>query len=167
MPLKLAMAWVGLQVLFFAGWAGLEERRHHSGDSILVRTLPVDPRDLLSGQYMTLSYDFTRRATLRDAGRDPQEGEDVWVVLRPDGPYHTLDHASLRRPADLRSGQVALLGRSQGWRTVFGVEKYFVPEGTETPAPKDTTVRLRVGKDGIARIEQVLVFGKPWPSRAP
>lgn len=163
MALKLAMAWVGLQVLFFAGWAGLEERRHHSGDLILVRTQPVDPRDLLSGQYMTLSYEFTRGMTLRDAGRGALEGEDVWVVLRPDGPYHTLDHASLHRPADLRSGQVALLGRSLGWRTIFGVEKYFVPEGTATPAPQDTTVRLRVGRDGVARIEQVLVRGNPWP----
>jgi uncharacterized membrane-anchored protein len=73
------------------------------------------------------------------------------------------DHACAERPFSLPSGHVAILGRREHWRILFGVEQYFVPEGTGTPAQADTTVRLRVGKDARVRIEQVLVKGKPWP----
>jgi uncharacterized membrane-anchored protein len=160
---NLAVAWVVLQVLFFAGWAATEQRRQVTGMSILVRTAPVDPRDLLRGQYMALSYEFSRLDGFRDLGRTPEEGEDVWVVLRPDGIFHVPDHAVSERPYSLPAGQVAILGRRERWRNDFGVERFFVPEGTETPKQKDVTVRLRVGKDGRVRIEQVLVKGKPWP----
>ncbi|HLY74602.1 MAG TPA: GDYXXLXY domain-containing protein [Planctomycetota bacterium] len=160
---KLAAGWVLAQVLFFAAWAAVEQRRHTVGDSILVRTMPVDPRDLLSGQYQALSYEFSRPMTLRDLGRDPNEGESVWVVLRPEGDFYVPDHAESNRPFDLSSGQVAIVGRRERWRTMFGVEKYFVPEGTETPSQRDITVRLRVNADGLARIQEVLVRGKPWP----
>jgi len=160
---KLAAGWVLAQVLFFAGWAAVEERRHAVGNSILVHTAPVDPRDLLSGQYLALSYEFSRPMPLRDEGREPTEGESVWVVLRPEGDFYVPDHAESARPYHLPWGQVAIVGRREKWRTMFGVEKYFVPEGTETPPQAETTVRLRVSDDGIVRIQQVLVRGKRWP----
>jgi uncharacterized membrane-anchored protein len=100
---------------------------------------------------------------LRDLGRESNEGESVWVLLRPEGDFYVPDHAESTRPFDLPPGQVAIVGRRERWRTMFGVEKYFVPEGTETPSQRDTTVRLRVSADGLARIQQVLVRGKRWP----
>jgi uncharacterized membrane-anchored protein len=160
---KLAVGWVALQVLFFAGWAATEQRRQITGMSILVRTAPVDPRDLLRGQYMALSYEFSRLQSFADGGLEPEEGGDVWVVLRPDGEYHAPSHVTRGRPIPLPAGHVAVLGRRVGWRFLFGVEEYFVPEGTETPKQRDTTVRLRVGADGRLRIEGVLVKGQPWP----
>jgi uncharacterized membrane-anchored protein len=160
---KLAAGWVLAQILFFAVWAGVEHRRHTVGDSILVRTAPVDPRDLLSGQYQALSYEFSRAMPLRDLGRDPAEGESVWVVLRPEGDFYVPDHAESVRPFELPPGQVAIVGHREKWRTMFGVEKYFVPEGTSTPSTSDTTVRLRLSADGTIRIQQVLVRGKAWP----
>jgi len=160
---KLAAGWVAAQVLFFAGWAAVEQRRHTVGESILVKTAPVDPRDLLSGQYLALSYDFSQMRTLRDLGREAEEGEAVWVVLKPDGPFHVPDYAMSYRPEEVEPGSVAIAGRRERWRLVFGTEKYFVPEGTETPSWSDTTVRLRVSADGEVRIQQVLVRGKPWP----
>ena len=87
----------------------------------------------------------------------------VWVVLRREGPFHVPKRLALEPPAGLDSGEVALRGRARGFRYVFGVEQYFVPEGTETPAVSDLTVRLRVGRTGTARIEQVYVKGAAWP----
>jgi uncharacterized membrane-anchored protein len=163
MRLKLAMAWVGLQILFFAGWAATEQRRLVTGSSILVRTAPVDPRDLLRGQYLRLSYEFNRLPTLVDTGAPPQIGDEVWTVLTPAGEFHQPRGSFSSRPATLAPGEVAILGRVDGWRVLYGIEEYFVPEGSETPAQRDTTVRLRVGSDGLPRIETVLVRGKPWP----
>src|SRR5207249_10545727 len=89
--------------------------------------------------------------------------EPVWVVLRREGPFHVPKRLWLERPATLDSDEVALQGRARGRRYVFGVEQYFVPEGTATPAVSDLTVRLRVGPSGTARIEQVYVKGAAWP----
>lgn len=160
---KLAAGWVLAQVLFFAGWAAVEQRRHTVGDTILVRTAPVDPRDLLSGQYMALSYEFSRMPGFNDLGREAKDGEPVWVLLRKEGEYFVPSASYSERPMDVMRGQVAIVGRHERGRTLFGIEKYFVQEGTETPAQRDTTVRLRVSADGQVRIEQVLVKGQPWP----
>jgi uncharacterized membrane-anchored protein len=160
---KLAVAWVVLQVLFFAGWAATEQRRQVTGTPILVRTAPVDPRDLLRGQYLRLSYEFSQPQDLLDAHRPSSEGESVWVVLRPDGEYFIPDYSVLNRPLRLQGGRVALLGRRERWRVIFGIEEYYVQEGTETPHQQDTTVRVVAGSDGGVRIQTVLVKGEPWP----
>jgi uncharacterized membrane-anchored protein len=57
--LKLAAIWVALQLVFFIGWTSREQLRRSTGPSILVKVVPVDPRDLLRGQYLTLAYQFT------------------------------------------------------------------------------------------------------------
>jgi len=163
--IKAAMVWVALQVFFLGAWAGYEERRlaPGAGWSVLVRVEPVDPRDLLRGQYMRLGYAFSRIEDLRDAGRRPFDGEIVWRVLRPEGGYYVPDGLFLMRPEGLGPGAVAMEGRADRWTVRFGVEDYFVPEGTPTPDVRELTARLRIGGDGRARIERVYRNGTPWP----
>lgn len=163
--LRIAAVWIALQVGFFAVWGLTEEKRLDTGEgeSILVQTAPVDPRDLLRGQYMQLSYTFSRPGQYGDAIDALPDGSEVWVVLAPDGRFHVPNRASADRPALLAPGEVALLGRLEGWQIVFGIEMYFVQEGTPTPNQNDVTVRLRVGDDGYPRIEQIYVNDRPWP----
>jgi uncharacterized membrane-anchored protein len=164
--LKLAAACVGLQLLFFAGWAGREQARLVSGASILVKVVPVDPRDLLRGQYLRLAYEFSRPWDSTVARINVPVGARVWVVLRRDGGFYVPKRLLLAGPDALDSDAVVIAGRASGRfgpRYEFGVEQYFVHEGVETPAASDLTVRLRVTRSGIARIEQVYVKGVPWP----
>jgi uncharacterized membrane-anchored protein len=161
--LQLAAGWVGVQLLFFTGWTVRERLRATSGPSILVKVVPVDPRDLLRGQYLSLAYEFSRPWDSTAARLQIPEGAPVWVVLRREGPFHVPKQLSLERPATLVPDDVALQGRARYGRYVFGVERYFVPEGTATPAVSDLTVRLRAGPTGTARIEQVYVKGVAWP----
>ena len=164
--LKLAAACVGLQLLFFAGWAGREQVRLVSGASILVKVVPVDPRDLLRGQYLRLAYEFSRPWDSTAARINVPVGARVWVVLRRDGGFYVPKQLLLARPEALDSDVVAIAGRASrrfGPWYEFGVEQYFVHEGVETPAVSDLTVRLRVTRSGIARIQQVYVKGVPWP----
>ena len=163
MQWKVAVGWVVLQVAFFAAWAGVEQHRLSSGYPIHVRTAPVDPRDLLRGQYLDLAYEFSRVERLADTGLPPKAGDEVWFVLRSEGEYHVPQAAYSRRPEGLGAGRVAVVGRADGWRILYGIEQYYVPEGSPTPARSETTVRLRVGKDGKTRIETVMVRGVPWP----
>ena len=163
MRLKLAAAWVGLQLLFFVGWTGLEHQRVTSGESILVKVVPVDPRDLLRGQYLRLAYTFSRPWDSTAAQVPAPNDAPVWVVLKPEEQFHVPVRLSLERPVTLGPGEVALRGRARYGGFIFGVEQYFVPEGTETPPVRDLAVRLRVTASGTAQIEQVYVQGRPWP----
>ena len=162
--IKLASIWVFLQAAFLAGWAASEEFRlsDGEGESILVRTAPVDPRDMLRGQYIRLGYEFNRMSQLTEQIR-PEPGTTVWVVMQRADEFHEPVRAQLQRPPNLAPDQVAMRGRVGRWRIDFGVERYFVPEGTETPNQRDITVRLRVGDDGAPRIDTVYVRGIPWP----
>jgi len=117
----------------------------------------------LRGQYLRLAYEFSRPWDSTGARLQLPGDAPVWVVLRREGQFYVPKHLSLERPATLDSDEVALRGRARGGRYVFGVEQYFVPEGTPTPAVSDLTVRLRVGPSGTARIEQVYVRGAAWP----
>ena len=58
---KLLFLVVAIQALFFIGWYYLEYNKLHNPSSkvILVKTIPVDPRDYLSGNYFTLRYEFS------------------------------------------------------------------------------------------------------------
>jgi uncharacterized membrane-anchored protein len=163
--LCVASVWVGLQLLFFVGWARHEEGKLADGvgRSILVRTVPVDPRDLLRGQYVSFAYEWSRGG-VPGLGESPVQGTEVWVVLGPDGEFHVPLRVEDQRPVPSSAEEVAIRGRiGAAQRLEFGIEKYFVPEGTETPAAQEITVRLRVGTDGVPRIEQVYKQGSPWP----
>ena len=162
---KIAAAWVGLQIVFFLVWAMREEGRfaQGAGQSILVRTVPTGPRDPLRGQFIRLAYEFSN-SSFQNATNAGEPGETAWVVLAPDAQFHSPRRLLLERPGELVPGEVALRGSFDRFgRILFGIERYFVPEGTETPDQRDITLRLRVGGDGRARIEQVYVRNQPWP----
>jgi uncharacterized membrane-anchored protein len=167
--LKLAAVWMTLQVALFGLWAASEEARFapDAGTSILVEVVPVDPRDLLRGQYFQLSFKFSRpdtyNAELPTDFNEIPEGASVWVVLGPSGRYHVPRRVELSTPANLAPDEIVVRGRKDGWSFTFGIERYFVPEGTETPNPEDLTVRLRVADDGSVRIEEVLLNNRTWP----
>ncbi len=161
---KFAAIWVGLQLLFFAGWVSMEEARHAEGvgHSVLVRTVPVDPRDFLRGQFIQLAYEFSN-SNFQNAQIAGDEGDRVWVVLVRDAEFHVPRRLLLVRPVNLAAGEVALRGIFARYgRILYGIERYFVTEGSETPAASDLTVRLRIGDDGRARIETLLVRGVAW-----
>ena len=162
---KVAVGWVAIQLVFFVAWTSLEEARFvpDVGSSVLVRVRPVDPRDPLRGQFLQLGYEFSRMDSSAVASPRPGPGSSVWVVLAEEGEFHVPLRAQAEQPDGLEPGQVAIAGRVDRGLFAFGIERYFVPEGTETPNWTDLTVRLRVGSDGGARIEEVYVRGVPWP----
>ena len=164
---KIAAAFVLVQVLFFAGWAAFEQARLQpgAGRAILVKVVPVDPRDLLSGQYLNLTYAFSRVNTTLVRGDLPDEGNTVWVVLRERDGFFEPVSMSKAPPKDAGSGDVVIRGTVDRWLRVDcgDIERCYVPEGTRTPDSHDLTVRLRVGGDHVPRIEKVYLKGQPWP----
>ena len=122
---KIAAAWVAIQLGFFVGWASLEQSRFAPdvGSSILVRVRPVDPRDLLRGQFLQLGYEFSRMDSSLVASPRPGPGARVWVVLGPEGDFHVPERAQTEQPDGLIPGQVAITGRVDRGLFVFGIER--------------------------------------------
>ncbi len=92
--------------------------------TVLLKVEPVDPRDLLRGDYVTLGYDISRTPLGKyDAG------QSVYVTLVPeaDGRHHHAGEFLGEPPA---SG-VFIRGTAQGnGRVTYGIESYYVQEGT-------------------------------------
>ncbi len=57
---RIARLALAAQVVFFLGWAGVEERRRATVVTVLLETVPADPRDVLSGDYLVLRYPMNR-----------------------------------------------------------------------------------------------------------
>lgn len=182
---KLVIVVVFLQMLFFAGWYMSEAGAFDKPvATIMVKTVAYDPRDLLSGQYIRINYEFSnggarwnselKKAVSPDWAKNVEEvlkynakvdadKQNIWVVLREAGGFYEPKTASFVKPENLAAGEVAIVGRPDRFRIIYGIEKYFVPEGTKEPERNDTTVRLKVYESGKVRIDQVFVKGKEWP----
>jgi len=92
--------------------------------TVLLRVEPVDPRDLFRGDYVTLSYAISRTP----GGKYPP-GQPVFVTLVPDadGRHFHPGEFLLEPPA---SGMF-IRGTAKGYgRATFGIESYYVQEGT-------------------------------------
>jgi uncharacterized membrane-anchored protein len=105
------------------------------GDVVLLRVVPVDPRDLFRGDYVVLGYDFSRAPGGIDGlpgsihRHDERQGRTVYVSLvpEPDGRHWRSGKISVSRPA---SGKY-LRGTIDGWgRIQCGIESFYVQEGT-------------------------------------
>jgi uncharacterized membrane-anchored protein len=147
-PLLITTHVAQLAVIGWMVWHHFEPIRH--GQRLLVRVEPVDPRDLLRGDYVTLQYDFsvlenrarTRLANqleARQPGAEPDrrieytsnipEGLKVYLPLKvgTDGVALAAGPPSLQPPSE----GPFLAGKTDGFRQLrFGIENFYVPEGT-------------------------------------
>lgn len=166
---------VALQACWIVGTAFYQERLLRGEDSVLLATRPVDPRDLLRGDYVILNYEVGRLpASLFGAAGKPArpEGKDVYVTLEKRGETHVAVAASLERP-EAAAGRRLLRGRivSSGRRVagddvevLYGIERYYVPEGKGDLRGR-ITVEVALTPSGHPTIRQIFVDGKAFGRR--
>lgn len=150
-----------------------------SGTDVLLKTSPVDPRDLLRGDYVILTYDISTISTTSITGARPETGEvaRLNVRLKPgaDG-FWTVSAASFDPLAE-EVGSVALISQpvtiydwewqNAGNLTVsYGIERFYVPEGEGRPIEDGrnqgrVSVAVRVSEDGQAQIRALMLDNEP------
>ncbi len=150
-----------------------------SGTEVLLKTAPVDPRDLLRGDYVILTYDVSTISTTSIIGQKPEAGDAarLHVRLKPgaDG-FWTMSEASFD-PLPVEDGSVVLLSQpvtiydwewqNAGNLTVsYGIERFYVPEGEGRPIEDGrnegrVSVAARVSEDGQAQIRALMLDGEP------
>jgi len=157
---------IAAQVLFLAGVVGYHYAALWFGREAQLATTPIDPRDLLYGDYVTLNYEISQLdpAMWKGTGDLPAEGDKVYVVLEPKTPDSGMYQAKAfysRKPAAER--ELIIKGRvryatSSGIFINYGLEKYYIPENTGKQLEDQEgslAVKVRIASWGNAVIEEI------------
>jgi uncharacterized membrane-anchored protein len=170
---RLFLVGVLVHAAVLAGWAGSLEWARARAPVIRLETAPVDPRDLLRGDYIHLRYMISavpENAFLASA-RPERAGEPVYVALAPRGPVHEVVAASRTREAlPLGPGHRLLVGTA-GWITPgrpvtveYGIERYYVREGAgRRPPAAGLQAEVAVTAAGRPYLLRLLLDGRPYP----
>ncbi|MDD3469073.1 MAG: GDYXXLXY domain-containing protein [Thermoguttaceae bacterium] len=134
------------------------------GKTVLLRVRPVDPRDMMRGDYVRLGYDF---------GRPPQDlrlghAHEIFLTLKldADGVHYLPGEYSLTRPSDAVYLRGQVYGQDPAGRgtVTFGIDSYYIPEGTgekwETAIQStDTAVyaQIAISADGYGQVKALIV----------
>ncbi len=161
---------VSVQILFFLGWYFIEYFRftNTSAKTITVRTVPVDPRDLLSGNYIILHYKFSDLSGFSTFGLSElveykkcvaSKGK-IYAVLKDNGTEYIPDYLTFTKPS-VKNYQVALQGEcNASGQLIYGVEKYFVKENIiQSALLGGAEVTLLVGDNLKPLIKKVMISG--------
>jgi uncharacterized membrane-anchored protein len=162
---KILMVTVAAQLLILVAMIALRAIPLVTGQTVLVRVQPVDPRDLFRGDYVILSYDFSRVPREGIEGLSEKErgswknleGRSVYVPLLPDtnGVHMRAGKVTVEKPAAglFLKGHMKRYGSLQ-----FGIEAYYVQEGTglryeQAIRDRQLTAELAVTSSGQAALK--------------
>ena len=173
---------VAAQVLYVLGVAGAGYATTAFGQRLLLATAPIDPRDLLSGDFVRLRYAIGENSLrLWHDAAPPRRRQGVFVLLAT-GPDSLSTAVGVYATAPRPGANQAVL---RGWVTDvyrgsfalrFNLERYYVPEGSSLrleKAGRAHPLRVRVsiapwGQARITGVDKMDKFGKtepPKPSR--
>jgi uncharacterized membrane-anchored protein len=130
------------------------------GKSIILKTQPIDPFDLIRGQYQLISYDIGRIENVNNMFSTNNLGKNIYVTLKkdPNGTY-IYNGAGLTRPreGDFIKGKIKKF-EGDHIQVDYGIEQYFFERGASFP--RFNEVEVKVDSLGNARIYQFLLDGK-------
>lgn len=104
------------------------ERAMSSGEVVLLRLAPVDPRSLMQGDYMRLNYEIARELTSRDARATQNKGSDT-LVIRLDA-HQVATLVADGKPDRLASDERLLQVHQSERQWQIGPDAYFFEEGS-------------------------------------
>lgn len=165
------------QLGFLAWMIGARAAVLRDGTEVLLKVEPVDPRDLLRGDYVRLGYPFSalpiEMVANRSARRFTEGDHDLYVRLRKgDDGYWIPVSANFDAPGEPApaADEVDLRGRVKaGWnmaagsrlRPEYGIDRFYVPEGEGKEIERDMRtrsfgVKVAIGRNGEAQIKALL-----------
>lgn len=173
-PLKKLAIVAGIQLLILASVIGFKQYTLWTGETVLLKVQPVDPRDPFRGDYFTVRYEISEidRSLL-----DEYIDGSGFVELREgaDGYWHPVAvHDNREREF---GGTVIIKGKPdytwyQGDETIefdYGIEELFIPEGSGDQIPfepgTEVAVAVKVDRFGNAIPRYFVVDGERFDLR--
>lgn len=156
--------------LALGGFILFKEYTLMNGKEILLKTKPVDPRDLFRGDYVILAYDISEIKIKNDTNKSKfKTGDKVFVSLDIDNNgIGKVKNISLNKPDDVFiKGVVRYSSRmnksEETIRVRYGIESYFVPEGMGREIERNlryTYAKVSVDDFGGAVVESLVLDGE-------
>ena len=172
--LAVALLQIGFLGWIIAGRAAILR----DGAEVLLKVEPVDPRDLLRGDYVSLGYEISRIPVKLIANVPPDKlsSDDQPLVVRVkkgmDGYWHPETAWLDAAPGAAGADEVDIVGRiREGWDLSesaatavlpdYGIERFYLPEGEGMAIQNDMRVRpfgvkVAVSKRGQAQIKALM-----------
>ena len=167
---KLALV-VAVQFLVLFSVIGFKQYTVWTGETVLLRTAPVDPNDLLRGDYTELRYTIST-IDLSQVLSDRRPYGSIYVELErgDDGYWRAVAiHNDRKRSFDgtvLLQGKVERYSGANTVRIRYGIEQIFIPEGSGRDLPRGpghvVAVEVKVDRFGNAVPRRFVVDGQPF-----
>ncbi|NNE82886.1 MAG: GDYXXLXY domain-containing protein [Alphaproteobacteria bacterium] len=165
------LAAVALLSLVLVAMVGLKQFTLATGATVVLETVPIDPRSLFRGDFVRLNYTISDLPLADIAGdSDFAKGDTVFVRLRR-GPLYGQPISLHKEYPPVLEDHVVIKGRitrnpRSRVRIRYGIESFFIPEGEglalERPPPgSKVTVLVAIDRYGKSAIKAVLVDGEP------
>ncbi len=152
--MEIAVFWL----IIIVGFIAIKEYTSQTGKEVILKTRPVDPRDLFRGDYVTLNYEIGSVDV-----SNFNDGDTVYVGLQVDENGYGDSTGAYRNPPEglFIKGKVkkSPFGRSN---VVFGIESYFVPEGKGWVIERNRNLegKVAIDKSGNAVLKAILIDGE-------
>ncbi len=147
-----AMIGIAGLVILYLSWPLL------TGKTVILATMPVDPFDILRGQYIIINYEINNIPAVQGG----KQGGDVYVTLKEDeNKIWRYQSSELTAPKDATFIKGAIKSIYSDTMVVeYGIEQFFFERNADFPQ-RDLSVEVKISSSGQARISQLLYQGKP------
>jgi len=167
---------VAAQVLYVLGVAGAGYATTALGKQVVLASAPIDPKDLLAGDFVRLRYAISAMPLQQWHGPEaPRRRQSVFVLLATGADSLSTAVGVYPQAPAAGAGQAVL----RGWVTDvyrnslnlrFNLERYYVPDDSNLRQEKagrlhPLQVRVSIAPWGQARIVRVSKVETPKPSR--
>ncbi|HLG18596.1 MAG TPA: GDYXXLXY domain-containing protein [Bdellovibrionota bacterium] len=168
---------LGAHLIFFGAWGFYLLTSHQAGKYVWLETMPVDPRDYISGHYVALNFKIANVSTTKCSESTAVPGTIAYVRLGeedqtlsvPEGVIRTWGIVDCRfdRPTGNRD-ETWMEGKfaNQPWRSSsfiqYGIERFYVSEGSPLRNARsgDVVAKVSINKNFTPRIVDLVKIAK-------
>lgn len=151
--IAIALIWLGIVsgILFY------NEMLIVNGQEVLLKIVPIDPRDFLRGDYVSLHYDINEMPKNSKYYNEYHHFKGFVTLKKQNDGTFIVDEVFETKPKD----QLFLKCEVHGKRIFYsGIDKYFVKEGQGKTLEKSLAqggfAKISVGKNGEVRIKEII-----------
>ncbi len=149
---------VGFPILVMAAWVGNLVIERNSGTVVEFKVTGYDPRDVLSGRYLTYRVDY---GTVREC---PEMGGYAQCLCLDAHAGEGLARGVSASSCEANSCPLFLKGECRWGLFRAGIEEFFVSERFASDlaqVPGNATVRVSVTRSGRGYVQGLFVDGQP------
>jgi len=155
-----------VMTLLLVGMIAKKQFTLNTGELVVLKVRPVDPRSLFRGDYVRLNYDISQWGKAQYPILQQLKKHDVvFLTLKKKDVFWETIAISTAMP-EKAEGTVTIRGKVNGRTIRFGIENYFMQEGEGLVLERlrdkgDIATQIAVDTFGNAGIKAVLLNGKP------